>query len=140
MYLRESTHVVGDREHCAPRWVPSSLDGSTTINPRTRPQGYRTRQSCGPKDQHAQRITSQSGRRVQNGNPGTPIQSVCIKYRPIWVLNLLPRIFKLYYRLLGACLIHYTAPAVQKQGIHKLGCHWCTRCSTPRVCCTLCRH
>ena len=53
------------------------------------------------------------GRRVRNGDPGTPAQSVCAKYRPMQALNLLPRIFKMNRRLLGAGLTHYTAPALK---------------------------
>ena len=39
------------------------------------------------------------GRRVRNGNPFTPAQSVCAKYRHMRSLNLLPHIFKILYPL-----------------------------------------
>ena len=54
------------------------------------------------------------GRRVRNGDPGTPAQSVNAKYRPMRAKIPFLRISKMYHRRLGAGLTHYTAPAIKK--------------------------
>ena len=79
---RESIQVVGGRDQCAPGVTaePQSSDGYTTTDRRARRRGMEGKIAEDTISLHEGSLVKEE-RRVRNGNPCTPAQSVCAKYQ-----------------------------------------------------------